>query len=115
MTSCGRRRCSSRSYRRLQGCVRPWHIAEQVFLELAREIEAQSVGQKVAADMFGLALRSYQVKLKRVSESADAAPVSLWQDIHARLAVASATRPRAGARLSHKRSQGRRRRAARHG
>lgn len=67
-------------------------IADQVFLELARELEAQGVGQKVAADMFGLALRSYQLKLKRVSESADTAPVSLWQDIHDRLSAGSATR-----------------------
>jgi hypothetical protein len=67
-------------------------IADQVFLDLARELEAQGVGQKVAADMFGLALRSYQLKLKRLSESADTAHVSLWQDIHDRLSSASATR-----------------------
>ena len=35
-------------------------VADQVFLELAREIEAQGVGRKVVADMFGLALRTYQ-------------------------------------------------------
>ena len=38
------------------------HIADQVFLDLAAEIEAQGVGRKIAADMFGLALRSYQKK-----------------------------------------------------
>jgi hypothetical protein len=32
------------------------HVADQVFLELAREIEAQGVRRPVAADMFGLAL-----------------------------------------------------------
>jgi hypothetical protein len=36
------------------------HLADQVFLELAREIEQQGVSKKVAADMFGIALRSYQ-------------------------------------------------------
>jgi hypothetical protein len=67
-------------------------VADQVFLELARELEAQGVGQKVAADMFGLALRSYQLKVKRLSESSDGAPISLWQDMHARLSQSSATR-----------------------
>ncbi len=36
------------------------HLADQVFLTLSREIEAQGVKRSVAADMFGLALRSYQ-------------------------------------------------------
>lgn len=45
------------------------HIADQVFLSLAREIEAQGVGRKVAADMFGLALRGYQKKTQRLAES----------------------------------------------
>ena len=33
------------------------HIADQVFLDLANEIEQQGVSRKVVADMFGLALR----------------------------------------------------------
>jgi hypothetical protein len=45
------------------------HIADQVFLTLAREIEAQGVGRKVVADMFGMALRGYQVKTQRLAES----------------------------------------------
>jgi hypothetical protein len=45
-------------------------LADQVFLELSRELEAQGVTRKVAADMFGLALRSYQKKIHRLSESA---------------------------------------------
>ena len=32
------------------------HVADQVFLDLAREIERQGVRQKVVADMFGVAL-----------------------------------------------------------
>lgn len=44
-------------------------IADQVFLDLGRELEAQGVTRKVAADMFGLALRSYQKKIQRLSES----------------------------------------------
>jgi hypothetical protein len=46
------------------------HVADQVFLDLASEIEAQGVARKVAADMFGLALRSYQKKVQRLTESA---------------------------------------------
>lgn len=45
------------------------HLADQVFLSLSREIEAQGVKRLVAADMFGLALRSYQKKTQRVSSS----------------------------------------------
>lgn len=45
------------------------HLADQVFLSLAREIEAQGVGRKVVADMFGMALRGYQMKTQRLTES----------------------------------------------
>jgi hypothetical protein len=37
-------------------------IANQVFIQLARELESQGVSRKVSADMFGLALRTYQRK-----------------------------------------------------
>jgi hypothetical protein len=30
------------------------NVADQVFVQLAKEIESQGVGRKVAADMFGL-------------------------------------------------------------
>lgn len=42
------------------------HLADQVFVELARELDAQGVRRKVVADMFGMALRSYQMKLRRL-------------------------------------------------
>ena len=67
------------------------HIADQVFLDLAREIEAQGVRRKVVADMFGLALRSYQLKVQRLVETASAQR-SLWRDIYTRLEESSATR-----------------------
>jgi hypothetical protein len=54
-------------------------IADQVFLGLAREIEAQGVGRKVAADMFGLALRSYQKKVQRLAESETLRDKTLWE------------------------------------
>ena len=60
------------------------HLADQVFMELARELEAQGVRRTVVADMFGLALRSYQLKFQRLSE-APRPHTSLWQDIHREL------------------------------
>jgi len=46
------------------------HVADQVFIELTRELEAQGVSRKVSADMFGMALRTYQRKVQRLEESA---------------------------------------------
>jgi hypothetical protein len=55
------------------------HVADQVFLDLAQEIEAQGVGRKLVADMFGLALRSYQKKVQRLIESATVREKTLWE------------------------------------
>jgi hypothetical protein len=52
-----------------------------VFLSLARELEAQGVGRKVAADMFGLALRSYQLKITRLAQSASEPERTLWEAV----------------------------------
>jgi len=57
------------------------HVADQVFLELAAEIAAQGVSRKVAADMFGMALRSYQKKLRRLTESASVRNRTLWEAV----------------------------------
>ena len=61
------------------------HIANQVFLDLVNELEAQGVSRKVAADMFGMALRSYQQKVQRLSESATERGVTLWQAVYSHL------------------------------
>lgn len=55
------------------------HLADQVFLELSREIEAQGVSRKVAADMFGLAIRTYQKKVQRLSESVAEKGDTVWE------------------------------------
>jgi hypothetical protein len=60
-------------------------IADQVFLDLGRELEAQGVTRKVAADMFGLALRSYQKKIQRLSESKTQRDRTLWELVLERL------------------------------
>jgi hypothetical protein len=57
------------------------HIADRVFLDLASEIGAQGVTRKVAADMFGLALRSYQKKVQRLTESATVRNRTLWEAV----------------------------------
>lgn len=57
------------------------HVANEVFLSLSREIEAQGVGRKVVADMFGLALRTYQKKVQRLSESVTEPTRTLWESI----------------------------------
>ena len=57
------------------------HIADQVFLELSREIEAQGVSRAVAADMFGMALRGYQRKVQRLRESLTVQGFTLWEAV----------------------------------
>jgi hypothetical protein len=57
------------------------HVADQVFVELSREIEHQGVSRKVAADMFGLALRTYQTRVQRLSQSQTMSDRTLWQAV----------------------------------
>lgn len=53
-------------------------VANQVFLDLVRELERQGVSRKVSADMFGLGLRTYQRKIQRFAESSTDRGRSLW-------------------------------------
>jgi len=55
------------------------HIADQVFMELVREIERQGISRKVSADMFGLGLRTYRRKIQRLGESSTDRGRSLWE------------------------------------
>lgn len=55
------------------------HIANQVFLELAREVESQGVSKQVSADMFGLALRSYRRRIQRLEATATDRDGSIWE------------------------------------
>lgn len=57
------------------------HVANQVFLDLVKELQAQGVGQKIIADMFGMALRTYHAKVRRLSESATDRGVTLWEAV----------------------------------
>lgn len=57
------------------------HVTDRLFLDLVTELEGQGVGRKVVADMFGLALRSYQQKVQRLQESASAHGATLWEGV----------------------------------
>lgn len=78
------------------------HVADEVFVGLVKELERQKLGKKVIADMFGLALRSYQQKVQRLSESATTRGVTLWGALHAFLADhAPATRAEVLSHFKH--------------
>jgi hypothetical protein len=57
------------------------NVADRVFLELARELEAQGLSRKVSADMFGVALRSYRRRIQRLTESVTEQGRSLWSAV----------------------------------
>lgn len=57
------------------------HVADQVFLELIKELEQQGVRKKVVADMFGLALRGYQRRVQRVVDGSADSGVTLRDSI----------------------------------
>ena len=57
------------------------HTANQVFAELVRELKDQGLGNKVIADMFGLSLRTYHNKTRRLAESSSARGRSLWEAV----------------------------------
>jgi hypothetical protein len=54
-------------------------VANQVFMDLVRELERQGVSRKVSADMFGMGLRTYRRKIQRMSESSTVRGRSLWE------------------------------------
>ena len=57
------------------------HLANQVVLHLAEELEAQGVSRKVSADMFGMALRAYVRKVTHLREGHTTPGVTLWQAV----------------------------------
>jgi hypothetical protein len=59
------------------------HVAERVFQELSRELERQGVARSVTADMFGMALRTYQRRTQRMESSVTERGRSLWEAVFA--------------------------------
>lgn len=57
------------------------HVAGQAFLELAKELQTQGVSKKVSADMFGMALRTYQRRMQRLGQSHTDSGRSLWEAV----------------------------------
>lgn len=57
------------------------HVANQVFLELVKELRQQGLGNKVIADMFGLSLRTYHHRVARMSRSTTLPGRSLWEAV----------------------------------
>ncbi len=56
-------------------------VASQVFLDLVTELERQGVSRKVTADMFGLGLRTFQRKIRRITGSSTERGRSLWEAV----------------------------------
>jgi hypothetical protein len=61
------------------------HLADEVFLTLSQELESQGLSRKIVADMFGMALRSYQRRVHRLRESATVGGKTLWESVLALL------------------------------
>jgi hypothetical protein len=56
-------------------------VANQVFADLVRELKQQGLGNKLIADMFGMALRAYHKKVARLAESHSARGQSIWEAV----------------------------------
>src|SRR6478752_7689701 len=56
-------------------------VANQVFMDLVRELERQGLSRKVSADMFGMGLRSYLRRIQRLGESSTESGRSLWEAV----------------------------------
>jgi hypothetical protein len=57
------------------------NTANQVFLSLVGELKEQGLSNKLIADMFGLSLRTYHNKVRRLSESSTDHGHSLWNAV----------------------------------
>lgn len=57
------------------------HVAEQVFLDLTRELSSRGVRKNVIADMFGMALRTYHRRVRELGESKTVVGRSVWEAV----------------------------------
>jgi len=57
------------------------HLANAVFTDVVRELRTQGLGNKVIADMFGMALRTFHRRLARLSTSRTEQGRSLWEAV----------------------------------
>jgi hypothetical protein len=56
-------------------------VADQVFLELTRELGAQGLKKKVIADMFGMGLRTYRRRVQSAEQSKTVAGKTVWEAV----------------------------------
>ncbi len=77
------------------------HVTDEVFLSLARELEAQGVRKQVVADMFGLAMRSYQKRMQKLTESASQRDKTLWEAVLEFIGAEHPTRQRVLERFAY--------------
>jgi hypothetical protein len=56
-------------------------VADQVFLELTRELSAQGLKKKVIADMFGMGLRTYHRHSQAAEQSKSVAGRTVWEAV----------------------------------
>ncbi|HVU02423.1 MAG TPA: crosslink repair DNA glycosylase YcaQ family protein [Polyangiaceae bacterium] len=63
------------------GRARLANTASQVFLDLIRELKEQGLNNKLIADMFGLTLRTYHNRVRRLAESSTFEGRSLWEAV----------------------------------
>jgi hypothetical protein len=78
------------------------HTANQMFVDLVSALKEQGLGSKVIADMFGLALRTYQTKLQRLAESRSEKGRSLWQALLVFIQENARERPLSRAEVLHR-------------
>jgi len=57
------------------------HTANQIFADLVRELREQGLGNRIIADMFGLSLRTYHNRVRRMSESNTERGRTLWEAV----------------------------------
>lgn len=56
-------------------------VANQVFAELVAELKAHGLGNKVIADMFGMAMRTFHYRMARLAESSTERGRSVWEAV----------------------------------
>jgi hypothetical protein len=57
------------------------HTSNQVFMDVVRELKQHGVGNKVIADMFGMPLRTYHDRVRRLEQKARYGGCSLWEAV----------------------------------
>jgi predicted transcriptional regulator len=58
------------------------HVADQVFSDLVSALKEQGLSNKLIADMFGMALRTYHSRVAQLSESRTDTGRSLWEAVY---------------------------------